>query len=117
MPDQNLDQYLADLSGELQKLLDENIAKNPEDVDPKIMGRMQAIRKEIESYGILVSIEYVIKVIDSQTILKSDVTLYKPKLNMTPEEQESYDKWFMEAAERWRKRQDKKGDGNKNPEE
>ena len=112
MSDEELNAYIIALAWEIKKLLEEHALKPPELV-MKEMERVLEIREEIESYGILVNIASRMSP-SKPNKLEVEVTLLEPKLNLPPEEQKIYDDWFMEAAERWRKRQEKK---NKNKEQ
>lgn len=79
------------LARELQKLLEENLPKDP-GLTNEAMARARAIREEIQQMGIRVTWEAVV---NPETLaIKVDVTLWQPRKNLSPEEQKAYDAWF-----------------------
>ena len=84
--------HLVSLAEELQKILRENLIRDPSQTDAA-MARPRAIREEIESYGWTISWDVKIDLQNPEDI-KVRIVLWKPKPNLSPEDQKLYDDWF-----------------------
>ncbi|OGY62323.1 MAG: hypothetical protein A2745_03330 [Candidatus Harrisonbacteria bacterium RIFCSPHIGHO2_01_FULL_44_13] len=84
--------HLVSLAEELQKILRENLIRDPSQTDAA-MARARAIREEIESYGWTISWDVKIDLQNPEDI-KVRIVLWKPKPNLSPEDQKLYDDWF-----------------------
>jgi len=83
-----------ELAKELKRLLEENLPKHPS-LTHEAMTRVRAIQEEIQQMGIKVTWE---STINTKTLtVKVDVTLWKPKKDMSPKSQKIYDEWFMKV--------------------
>lgn len=80
------------LAVELQKLLEENLPKDPS-LTGEAMARVREIREEIQSMGLLATWKASLDPENPERV-KVDVTLWTPKENMSPEDQKIYDEWF-----------------------
>lgn len=92
MESQSPEETAGKLAKELKKLLQENLLKNPVVTGPA-MKQARKLRSTIQSFGFLVTTEYILDP-DDLTTLEVNITLWKPKENMSPEEQKTYDVWF-----------------------
>lgn len=95
MNDQSLEENVIKLAKELKQLLQENLLKNPDVAGPAII-RARELRSTIQSFGFLVTTEYILNPSNLET-LEINVTLWKPKENMSLEEQKIYDEWFAKV--------------------
>ena len=95
MVEPNGKERVKQLGAELQKILEENLLKDPSLAD-KAMARARAIREEIQQMGIMVTWKASL---DSRNPEKLEVivTLWGPKENMTEEEKRIYDEWFAKV--------------------
>lgn len=79
---------------QLQKLLQENILKDPE-LAKSGLEEAAKIRDEIQSMGFLVTWESGLQFDDSgNPKCEVVVKVWKPKENLSPEDQKIYDEWF-----------------------
>jgi len=82
------------LAKRIQWLLEKYLLETPA-IANVYMEEVAKIRTTITGYGYLVQWSAAL---DTQLgRVKVEVQLFKPKPNMTPEEQQLYDTWFLEA--------------------
>ena len=83
------------LAVELKKLLQENLLKSAS-LAHDAMEKAAKIREEIQQMGFFVEWEAKFDP-GNLTKIEVDVTLWKPKQNMPPEDQKIYDDWFTKT--------------------
>jgi isochorismate hydrolase len=89
MSDLDLEAHLVALADEMRKLIAENFAKPPNE---KVHKRLREIREEIHRHGWAVIWSAGI---NPETLaLTAEVQLWKPKKDLSPEDQKIYDEWF-----------------------
>lgn len=93
MPE-SIDEKLTELTQKLQGLLQDHLLEDSDRAHPYIV-QAADIRKFITQCGYLV--KYRADLNPGTLALDVIVTVYKPKADMTAEEQALYDKWFFEA--------------------
>lgn len=84
------------LADEMRELIAKWFKESGPDAD-KAIARVIEIRKEINSYGFLIDWTSSMNLEDPAAPLDVEVTLYKPKPNMSPELQALYDAWFKKV--------------------
>src|SRR3972149_496719 len=92
MLDEKLIERVQRMTNEYQRLLEINFPKAPEDARDG-MALAKIIRDELESMGFLVTWEATITCDDPPTV-DVNVTVWRVKDNLTPEEQNIYDEWY-----------------------
>ena len=96
MDDSEAENRASELAVELQRILDENLFKDPKTTD-KEMERAREIREEIESLGFLVMWSASVTP-ENLKEPEESVTLYKVKDNLSPELQKMYNDWLIQAT-------------------
>ncbi len=81
---------IIELAYEIEKLISENFAKERNET---VQRRVKEIKEEIRSYGFEITWEATL---NSKDLSKLDVNvqIWKPKKNLSPEDQKIYDDWF-----------------------
>lgn len=94
--DPEIAEHIKKLADELQQLIQQYVLQDPELVEDKML-RSSEIIKEIQSLGFVVNWEVNI---NPSELELADVTIriLKPKDNLSPEDQEKYDEWFLSVA-------------------
>ena len=93
--DINIEARITELAEEAKKLISENFAKPPNEAVQK---RFREIKEEIHRYGFALTWDAKLNS-NNPTALDAEVQLWKPKKNLTPEEQTLYDNWFKSVNE------------------
>lgn len=93
MPTSENERKAGKLADEMRELIAKWFKESGPDAD-KAIARVIEIRKEINSYGFLIDWTASMSLEDPTAPLDVEVTLYKPKSNMSPKEQAIYDEWF-----------------------
>lgn len=81
------------LANEMQRLLEENLARDPSTETSAAMARVREIRTELMRMGFLVTWTCNCDLRYFQTP-SVEVTLWEPKPDLSPEDQKIYDEWF-----------------------
>lgn len=84
--------HLVSLAHELKDILEQNLPRDPATTDAA-MACARAIRDEIKSYGYLVTWQVALDPNNLREI-KVEVMLWKPKPDLSPEDQKIYDAWL-----------------------
>jgi len=88
------EEEIKELAVELQGLLENHLLEDPASAHPYIVRALE-IKKIITQYGYLVTWQASL---NPETFeLDVTVNVYKPKADMSAENQALYDKWFLEA--------------------
>jgi pantoate kinase len=93
--DKKSEERVRELALELQKVLRENLLKDPEEAQ-SFMEQAREIRREIGMMGYLV--EWRAKLDPESLRLSVVVSVFKPKENLSPELQKIYDEWFTRTT-------------------
>lgn len=81
------------LVNEMQRLLEQNLTRDPSPETSAAMARVREIRTELLRMGFLVTWTCNCDIRYFQTP-SVEVTLWKPKPDLSPEDQKIYDEWF-----------------------
>ncbi len=90
MSDLNIEAHLTALADEMQKLIAEHFAKPPNE---EVHKRLREIEDEIHRHGWDVKWTAGIN-LQNPDVLDAKVELFRPRKNLSPEDQKLYDEWF-----------------------
>lgn len=92
--DQEVDEHVIGLANQLQELIQEGILKDP-DENAELTARVQELRRQIETLGVFISLSFTFDT--SNLGVKASVTIFKPKIDLSPENQKIYDEWHAKT--------------------
>ena len=92
MADETIAERIRELALEMRDNLETNMLRDHRETD-EAAERFLEIKREIESYGFFVT--WSVSLAQDLESVSAVVNVYKPKENLSPEDQAIYDNWLL----------------------
>lgn len=95
MAEDDIREKISKLAGEMKLLVEQNFLK-PTSENAEAHKRLQEIRKEVLSYGLMPTWTAALVMDEGEIRLDVTVVVFAPKKDLSPEDQKIYDQWLKD---------------------